>query len=192
MPASSTAWLPSSDHYGKVLVVASAAVGIAATFYYMKSRRKGRIYITKEKIFQPRTVSSITSLPKTRSETGGVIANDSEQQLQVEHPEGPNIGFGSDPSWLSRDRDEVPEKTDLLHLGHSKGGKMVIVMVGLPGSGKTYIARKVSRYLRWISYRTKVFSLAKYRLERLGTQDALFFDPNNTESYQQRVDKKLT
>ncbi len=54
-------------------------------------------------------------------------------------------------------------KTDLLHTGNMKGGKLLVVMVGLPGRGKTYIARKVSRYLRWISYRTRVFSLAKYR-----------------------------
>jgi signal recognition particle GTPase len=62
-------------------------------------------------------------------------------------------------------KDAAP-KTDLLHTG-SKGGKLLVVTVGLPGRGKTYIARKVSRYLRWISYRTRVFSLAKYRCAKL-------------------------
>lgn len=64
-----------------------------------------------------------------------------------------------------RSRD-LPPKTDLLHKGHSKGGKLLVVMVGLPGRGKTYISRKVARYLRWINYRTRAFSLARF--ETLG------------------------
>lgn len=39
---------------------------------------------------------------------------------------------------------------------------MLVVMVGLPGRGKTYISRKVARYLRWINYRTRAFSLARW------------------------------
>ena len=31
----------------------------------------------------------------------------------------------------------------------------VIVMVGLPARGKTYIAQKLTRYLNWIGYKTK-------------------------------------
>ena len=78
-------------------------------------------------------------------------------------------------------------------------------MVGLPGCGKTYIARKIARYLRWNSYRTRVFSLAKYRyvalckhfklillfnrirLDKVGTKTAEFFDPSSTTYYQMRV-----
>lgn len=56
---------------------------------------------------------------------------------------------------------DLPPKTDLLHKGHNKGGKLLVVMVGLPGRGKTYISRKVARYLRWINYRTRAFSLAR-------------------------------
>ncbi len=65
-------------------------------------------------------------------------------------------------------------------------GKLVIVMVGLPGRGKTYIARKIARYLRWIAYRTRAFSLAKYRLDQMGSKTAEFFDPPSSSNYQTR------
>ncbi|CAM9132046.1 unnamed protein product [Phaeothamnion confervicola] len=62
-------------------------------------------------------------------------------------------------------------------------------MVGLPGRGKTYIARKVARYLRWISYRTRAFSLARYRIERCGArQSADFFDNGNTDHVAVRLE----
>ena len=44
------------------------------------------------------------------------------------HPEGPNIGPGSADNWFTKEGD-LPPKTDLLHKGHSKGGKLVIIMV---------------------------------------------------------------
>lgn len=59
-------------------------------------------------------------------------------------------------------------------------------MVGLPGRGKTYIARKIARYLRWIAYRTRAFSLAKYRLDQMGSKTAEFFDPTSSSNYQTR------
>jgi len=82
-------------------------------------------------------------------------------------------------------------KTDLLHRGHNRGGKLVVCMVGLPGRGKTFIARKVARYLRWISYRTRAFSIAKYRLDKIGSKSADFFDMNNVGNYSQRVNIML-
>ncbi|XP_075236971.1 6-phosphofructo-2-kinase/fructose-2,6-biphosphatase isoform X4 [Lycorma delicatula] len=39
----------------------------------------------------------------------------------------------------------------------------VIAMVGLPARGKTYISKKLSRYLNWIGINTKVFNLGEYR-----------------------------
>ncbi len=66
-------------------------------------------------------------------------------------------------------------------------------MVGLPARGKrcnfrvvapncsSYIARKISRYLKWVGVPTQIFNVGSYRRERLGTnQNADFFDPNNT------------
>ena len=55
-------------------------------------------------------------------------------------------------------------------------------MVGLPARGKTHIARRVSRYLSWLGYRTRVFNVGNYRRQRVGSQkDHTFFDPRNPE-----------
>lgn len=53
-------------------------------------------------------------------------------------------------------------------------------MVGLPARGKTYIARKIARYLSWLGHRTRVFNVGAYRRERLGSHlSHEFFDPDN-------------
>lgn len=57
---------------------------------------------------------------------------------------------------------------------------LAVVMVGLPARGKTYIARKLARYLDWTGYRATVFNVGNYRRERFGAQvPASFFDPAN-------------
>ena len=58
--------------------------------------------------------------------------------------------------------------------------RLVVVMVGLPARGKTYIARKLSRFLSWLGYRTRVFNIGDYRRARLGSRHRHeFFDPTN-------------
>lgn len=58
--------------------------------------------------------------------------------------------------------------------------RLVLVMVGLPARGKTFMARKLARYLRWRGTRARVFNVGSYRRERLGSgQPATFFDPAN-------------
>lgn len=55
-------------------------------------------------------------------------------------------------------------------------------MVGLPARGKTYIARKVARYLSWLGHPTRVFNVGSYRRRLLGShQPAEFFNPGNDE-----------
>lgn len=61
--------------------------------------------------------------------------------------------------------------------------RLALVMVGLPARGKTHMARRVERYLRWLGYRTGTFNVGNYRRERLGTQQPhSFFDPHNAEA----------
>jgi broad specificity phosphatase PhoE len=58
--------------------------------------------------------------------------------------------------------------------------KLAFVTVGLPARGKTFIARKVARYLSWLGHKTRVFNVGAYRRERLGSRHPhVFFDPDN-------------
>lgn len=59
----------------------------------------------------------------------------------------------------------------------------VIAMVGLPARGKTYISKKLSRYLNWIGINTKVFNLGEYRRHvTTAYKSHEFFRPDNKEA----------
>ncbi|KAG5837905.1 hypothetical protein ANANG_G00218060 [Anguilla anguilla] len=59
----------------------------------------------------------------------------------------------------------------------------LIVMVGLPARGKTYISKKLTRYLNWIGVPTKVFNLGQYRREAVQTYKTFeFFRSDNEEA----------
>ncbi|RZF47043.1 hypothetical protein LSTR_LSTR012301 [Laodelphax striatellus] len=59
----------------------------------------------------------------------------------------------------------------------------VIAMVGLPARGKTYISKKLSRYLNWIGINTKVFNLGEYRRHATTAYKSHeFFKPDNREA----------
>ncbi len=68
----------------------------------------------------------------------------------------------------------------------------VLVMVGLPARGKTFLARKIVRYLSWLGRPARVFNVGNYRRERLGpAQPAAFFDPDNPEGFASRREMAL-
>ena len=43
------------------------------------------------------------------------------------------------------------------------GSKLVIVMVGLPARGKSYITKKLARYLNWLQHDTRIFNVGEKR-----------------------------
>ncbi|KAF2268913.1 bifunctional 6-phosphofructo-2-kinase/fructose-2,6-bisphosphate 2-phosphatase [Lojkania enalia] len=43
------------------------------------------------------------------------------------------------------------------------GSKLVIIMVGLPARGKSYITKKMTRYLNWLQHDTKIFNVGERR-----------------------------
>ena len=55
-------------------------------------------------------------------------------------------------------------------------------MVGLPARGKTYIAKKLCRYLKWLGLNCKVFNVGEYRRKVTTEYKSFdFFSPDNKE-----------
>ncbi|XP_067360849.1 6-phosphofructo-2-kinase/fructose-2,6-bisphosphatase 4a isoform X1 [Channa argus] len=58
----------------------------------------------------------------------------------------------------------------------------LIVTVGLPARGKTYISKKLTRYLNWIGVPTREFNVGQYRRECVKIYKSFeFFSPDNEE-----------
>src|SRR5437870_12967421 len=65
--------------------------------------------------------------------------------------------------------------------------KLAVVMVGLPARGKTFVARKLQRYLSWLGFRTLWVNVGDYRRSRAGArQPAAYFAPDNNATREER------
>lgn len=53
------------------------------------------------------------------------------------------------------------------------GSKLIIVMVGLPARGKSYITKKLARYLNWLQHDTKIFNVGERRRVAAGSHGHL-------------------
>lgn len=102
----------------------------------------------------------------------------------------PPMRKDSGSSNLSRNR---PTTLDIPGLTKSKvspdgriaqrdvGSKLVIVMVGLPARGKSYVTKKVARYLNWLQHDTKIFNVGERRRVAAGGQIMRPSSPKPTE-----------
>ncbi|KAJ8662370.1 hypothetical protein O0I10_002064 [Lichtheimia ornata] len=59
-------------------------------------------------------------------------------------------------------------------------------MVGLPARGKTYLAKKIQRYLRWLGIDTEIFNVGCERQKLANRIDHTFFDFHNANGMSQR------
>ena len=60
--------------------------------------------------------------------------------------------------------------------------KLIIILVGLPGRGKTFLCNKLLCYLNWLGHETRHFNVGQFRRAQRGqreVQDASFFDHRN-------------
>lgn len=74
-----------------------------------------------------------------------------------------------------------------MYVGAVTSPKIALVMVGLPARGKSYIARKLARFLRWLGHDTRVFNVGTYRRTHVGSQKTHdFFDPGNPAGLAER------
>ncbi len=79
-------------------------------------------------------------------------------------------------NYLSPDIDSISEI-------NSDEIKLVVVLVGLPARGKSYISKKLTRYLNWIGCQSKVFNAGNTRrLNKESASNHAFFDTTNAES----------
>jgi hypothetical protein len=66
---------------------------------------------------------------------------------------------------------------------------LVVIMVGLPGRGKSFISKRICRHLNWIGVPCRIFNAGDYRRKILGvegTRGASFFDPHDQAAAAQR------
>mmetsp|Transcript_40456 Transcript_40456/g.47340 ORF Transcript_40456/g.47340 Transcript_40456/m.47340 type:complete len:511 (+) Transcript_40456:71-1603(+) len=85
----------------------------------------------------------------------------------------------------------IPEgenATPLEVTGSSATDKLVIIMVGLPATGKTHISKRICRYITFfLDIPAQIFNVGDYRREICGAQmPANFYDHKNEEAMAQR------
>lgn len=84
--------------------------------------------------------------------------------------------------WISSKDDKTPSRRRGAG-PHLANPPTVIVMVGLPARGKTYMSKKLTRYLNWIGMPTKVFNVGEYRREAVRNYSSYdFFKSDNEDA----------
>jgi hypothetical protein len=124
---------------------------------------------------------------------GVTLGNDEEEQLmQVPVlPSSPRLFAGaaspppptaaSEALCLPPNSPPPPSRhATIFGRSHPASRKLVLVMVGLPARGKSFVAKKIARFLNWIGVETQIFNIGSYRRRLLGTFHSHdFFRPDN-------------
>lgn len=106
--------------------------------------------------------------------------------MQSSSPDAPRLG-GSKKGSLPRTESSLfaNENDQFVELSTSK---LVVVMCGLPARGKSYISKKIRRYMNWMGVPCEVFNVGNYRRKQVsGTQDHTFFDQKNESNNKLRT-----
>uniref|UniRef100_A0A8C6L5W8 6-phosphofructo-2-kinase/fructose-2,6-biphosphatase 4 n=1 Tax=Nothobranchius furzeri TaxID=105023 RepID=A0A8C6L5W8_NOTFU len=107
----------------------------------------------------------LCGFPPFYSNTGQAISPGMKRRIRMGQYEFPN------PEWS-----EVSQEVCMTNC------PTLIVTVGLPARGKTYISKKLTRYLNWIGVPTREFNVGQYRREFMKIYKSFeFFRPDNEE-----------
>lgn len=67
--------------------------------------------------------------------------------------------------------------------------KLIVILVGLPARGKTFLCNKLMCYLNWLGHPTRHFNVGMYRRHAFNGRDADadFFDADNPKGLEVRA-----
>jgi len=115
------------------------------------------------------------SIPTTDNNGGGI-----DQNLSSNPPAASADYYNKGSAELATENALMLEKIKHRLRLTKKSDRLVIVLVGLPGRGKSFIARKLQNFVTWRGSECKVFNVGKYRRTAAdGACGADFFDSKN-------------
>ncbi|ETP41609.1 hypothetical protein F442_11319 [Phytophthora nicotianae P10297] len=134
------------------------------------------VYKTMHRRFANQRLKRLNSLGDDRK----------SQWMWKKSPQGDTVSIDSDSSEESADG---TGSTDGLI---SSQKKLVLVMVGLPARGKSFVVHKTLRYIEWLGFPTRMFNVGNLR-RKLGKagENANFFSADNSDATRLREEMAM-
>ena len=138
-----------------------------------RSRSESALAMLERKMSE----QSIGADPKLRTVPGERVLTFSELFAKLSRPE---MLEGVRPAAQGQENDDKKNQ---------KAQKLIVVLVGLPARGKSYISHRLVNYMNWCGVRTRLFNVGAYRRQKVTESDgsrADFFKADNKSASNQR------